>query len=207
MPGTSGAQMAEPMAGLASVRHLEGDHQGAIGLYKEAIDLALATVDGLDPLWLATVYRSLGGVYDTLAQHADALATLEAARAMLESTSHTMTAEYGRVLRNIGISHWGTGDFEAARKAYEESLDVYEQVLDPGHPEVSYVVNSLAILNYNLGHFEAARPMFERELANLERTLGPEHQHTASVMNNLGFLLLEPFAHRGEFSLCLDDPL
>ncbi len=191
LPGATGAEIAEPMAGLAGVRHLGGDHEGAVALYSQAIDLARESGEADDALWLATVYRSLGGVYDTLARHGESLATLEAARTMLERSGYATTAEMGRVLRNIGISHWGLGDFEAAREAYEESLRVYEQVLDPGHPEVSYVVNSLAILNYNLGDYDAARPMFERELANLERTLGPEHQNTASVMNNLGFLLLE----------------
>jgi len=191
MPGATGAEIAEPLAGLAGVKHLAGDHEAAIEMYSEAIRLATGTSGTLDKLWLATLYRSLGGVYDTLAQHAEALSTLESARGMLETANLADTAEYARVLRNIGISFWGIGDFESARAAYEESLRVYEHILEPGHPEVSYVVNSLAILNYNLGDFEAARPMFERELANLERTLGPEHQNTASVMNNLGFLLIE----------------
>jgi serine/threonine protein kinase/tetratricopeptide (TPR) repeat protein len=184
-------QIAEALAGLAGVRHLAGQHEASIELYNEAIQLAEAAGNDRDVLRLATVYRSLGGVYDTLARNADATATLQKARDMLETSGNTMTAEYGRVLRNIGMSHWTAGDFAAARPDYEESLRVYDQVLDPGHPEISYVVNSLAILNYNLGDFDAARWMFERELANLERTLGREHRNTASIMNNLGLLLLE----------------
>jgi len=184
-------QVSEALAGLAGVRHLAGKHEESIELYNEAIQLGEAAGDDRNVLWLATMYRSLGGVYDTLARNADSLATLQKARSMLETSGYTTSAEYGRVLRNIGVSHWTAGDFEAARTAYEESLRVYDQALEPGHPEMSYVVNSLAILNYNLGDFDAARPMFERELANLERTLGREHRNTASVMNNLGLLLLE----------------
>jgi len=184
-------QVSEALAGLAGVRHLAGKHEESIELYNEAIQLGEAAGDDRNVLWLATMYRSLGGVYDTLARNADSLATLQKARSMLEASGYTTSAEYGRVLRNIGVSHWTAGDFEAARTAYEESLRVYDQALEPGHPEMSYVVNSLAILNYNLGDFDAARPMFERELANLERTLGREHRNTASVMNNLGLLLLE----------------
>ena len=189
--GFSSNQVAEAVAGLAGVRHLAGKHEESIELYSEAIELGQSAGNNLDELWLVTMYRSLGGVYDTLARNEEALATLQKARSMLEASGYTTTAEYGRVLRNIGVSHWSAGDFEAARTAYEESLRVYDLALEPGHPEVSYVVNSLAILNYNLGDFDAARPMFERELANLERTLGREHRNTASVMNNLGLLLLE----------------
>lgn len=191
MPETAGNKIAEALAGLAGVRHLAGKHEDAVALYKEAIALARAAGDDVDTLWLATVYRSLGGVYETLARNPDAIATLQTARNMLEKADLTATAEYARVLRNIGTSHWSTGDFAAARTAYEESLAVYDQVLEQGHPEVSYVVNSLAILNYDLGDFDSARPMFERELANLERTLGRDHRNTASVMNNLGLLLLD----------------
>jgi len=191
LPDSSAAAIAETIAGLANVSYLKGEHEEAIGFYRDAIARAQASEDAVDALWLATVYGNLGSVYDTLSRNAEALSTLEIARSMLESAGYGTSREYGRVLRNIGISHWRAEDFEAARTAYEASLGVYEQALEPGHPDLSYVVNSLAILNYNLGDYHAARPMFERELANLERTLGREHRDTASVMNNLGLLLLE----------------
>ena len=191
LPEISDHDLAETMSGLAGVRHLKTRHDDAITLYTDAIAIVNASDEPDDPLWLATIYRSLGGVYDSTGQQSEALDTLAEARAMLEGAGLTETAEYGRNLRNVGISHWSAGDFEAARTAYKESLAIFDKVLDDGHPDVSYVVNGLAILNYNLGDFDAARPMFERELANLERTLGREHQHTASIMNNLGLLLLE----------------
>ncbi|MEO1204372.1 MAG: tetratricopeptide repeat protein, partial [Pseudomonadota bacterium] len=191
LPDATARDIAETMASLASVRHLAARHAEAIALYEQAIEQVNTASGAAEPLWLATVYRSLGGVYDSTGELDKALDTMRTARATLERAGLADTAEYARVIRNTGISYWGKGDYPAARKAYDEALAVYDRVLEPGHPEVSYVVNSLAILNYNLGDYEAARPMFERELANLERTLGREHQHTASVMNNLGLLLLE----------------
>jgi serine/threonine protein kinase/tetratricopeptide (TPR) repeat protein len=191
-PGFTDAQVAETLSGLAGVEHLAGRHEAAIAGYRQAINLAAGSAgQEKDILWLATVYRSLGGVYETVGQPQESLATLRQARTLLEDAGLADTAEYGRVLRNIGISHWSTNDFEAARAAYEEALRVFDHALEPGHPDVSYVVNSLAILNYNLGDLDAARPLLERELANLQRTLGPEHPNTASIMNNLGLLLLD----------------
>ncbi|MEO1246534.1 MAG: serine/threonine-protein kinase [Pseudomonadota bacterium] len=189
LPAVSRADIAETLSGLAGVKHLSSQHNEAIALYAEAIELVSA--DEVDPLWLATVYRSLGGVYESVAKHEESLRTLAEARSMLDRAGMEDTAEYARVIRNIGISQWGDGDVEAARASYDQSLEIYDRVLEAGHPEVSYVVNSLAILNYNLGDFDAARPLLERELRNLERTLGREHQHTASIMNNLGLLLLD----------------
>ncbi len=191
MAGAGARQVSESVVGLAGVKYLAGEHEGAIELYEEAIGLLENNREQIDPVWLATIYRSLGGVFDTLAQNNEALMALHKARSILEAAGHTNTPEYGRVMRNIGMSYWTAQDLEAARSAYEKSLDVYDQTLKSGHPEISYVVNSLAILNYNLQDFVAARPMFERELENLQRTLGPEHRNTASIMNNLGFLLLE----------------
>jgi len=185
------AERAETISGLANVRYLQSEYQEAIGLYRDAIGLAETSGDDVDVLWLATAYANLGAVYDTLSKNAEALAALRTARTMLASSGHESTREYGRVMRNIGISQWRLGDSEAARDAYAAALAVYDQILKPGHPDVSYVVNSLAILNYNLGDYDTARSMFERELANLERTLGREHRDTASVMNNLGLLLLK----------------
>jgi len=126
-----------------------------------------------------------------LARNTEAIESLQTARGLLEAAGRENSREYGRTLRNIGISRWRSDDLEAAREAYEAALAVYDQVLEPGHPETTYTVNSLAILSYNLKDYEAARPMFERGLANLERTLGPGHRDTASMMNNLGLLLLD----------------
>jgi len=185
------ADIAETIAGIANVNFLAGEYERAIELYRDAIERAEASDEEIDMRWLATAYGNMGSAFDTLARNAKALSVLQTARNMLETSGHDTSREYGRVLRNIGISQWRSNDFEAARESYEAALSVYEQSLEPGHPEISYVVNSLAILNYNLKDFEAAKPMFERGLANLERTLGPEHRDTASMMNNLGLLLLE----------------
>lgn len=183
--------IAETLSGLAGVAHLASRHDEAVALYREAIALAGSGPEAADTLWLATAYRSLGGVYNSMDRQAEALDALESARVLLANAGMSQSAEYARVVRNKGIVHWAENDFDAARRDYDEALAIYDQVLEPGHPEVSYVVNSLAILNYNLGDYEAARPLLERELANLERTLGPEHPHTASIMNNLGLLLLD----------------
>ncbi len=185
---TTPRQLSETLSGLAGVKNLAGRHEEALAIYDEAIVYAEQEDDAR---WLAILYRSIGGIHDTLANNAESLAALQTARDRLETAGYSNDPEMARVLRNTGMAYWSTQDFDAARRAYEEALKVYDRSLDPGHPEVSYVVNSLAILNYNLGDFEAARPMFERELANLEHTLGREHRNTASVMNNLGFLLIE----------------
>ena len=191
LPDLAPLHLAETMSALAGAYHLSARHVDSISLYEDVIAMVTALETAVDPIWLATVHRSLGGVYDSVGRFDDALTTLATARSMLEQAGLAETAEYARVIRNAGISHWSKGDFVEAETAYDEALSVYDRVLEPGHPEVSYVVNSLAILNYNLGDFDAARPMLERELANLERTLGREHQHTASIMNNLGLLLLD----------------
>jgi serine/threonine protein kinase/tetratricopeptide (TPR) repeat protein len=190
LPDASVRDIAATRMALAGALHLASRHEEAITLYKSVIEQAGTGADA-DPLWLATAWRSLGGVYESMGRGEDSLAALGQARDLLQQAGLAQTAEYGRVLRNMGISYWSAEDFDKARAAYDEALQVYDQVLEPGHPEISYVVNSLAILNYNLGDFDAARPLFERELENLERTLGHEHQHTASLMNNLGLLLLE----------------
>ncbi len=188
--GANPHAVAEVVSSIAGVMHLAGEHERSVELYREVIAMEQNAAGETDPLWLATVYRSLGGVLDTLGQPDDAINAYEASQQLLQNSGNGISSEYARVVRNIGMAHWSQQNIDMARPYYEESLEVYDQVLEDGHPEVSYVVNALAILNYNLGDYEAARPMFERELANLERTLGAEHRNTASIMNNLGLLLL-----------------
>lgn len=188
--GSNRHGVAEAVSSIAGVKHLAGDHESSVALYREAIAMEHRAAGETNPLWLATAYRSLGGVLDTLGRPQDPIAAYKASQQLLQTSGNDISSEYARVVRNIGMAHWSLQDYDTARPYYEESLEVFDQVLEDGHPEVSYVVNALAILNYNLGDYEAARPMFERELANLERTLGAEHRHTTSIMNNLGLLLL-----------------
>jgi len=187
----TGLEIAETVAGLANVNYLAGEYERAIELNRQAIGIVAGSDEDADVLWLATVHGNLGSAYDSLARNTEAIESLQTARGLLEAAGRENSREYGRTLRNIGISRWRSDDLEAAREAYEAALAVYDQVLEPGHPETTYTVNSLAILSYNLKDYEAARPMFERGLANLERTLGPGHRDTASMMNNLGLLLLD----------------
>jgi len=68
---------------------------------------------------------------------------------------------------------------------YKRSLEIYEDVLGPDHPEVAKSLNNLAVLYSARGQYVQAEPLYKRALAIFEEALGPDHPYVAEVLDNM----------------------
>jgi tetratricopeptide (TPR) repeat protein len=67
-------------------------------------------------------------------------------------------------------------------------LRIWEQQVDPDHPEVASALNGLALLYTEQGKYAQAEPLYQRALQIREQQVGPDHPHVASALNNLALL-------------------
>ena len=83
-------------------------------------------------------------------------------------------------LNNLGYIFWSQGDYETAKKYYEESLELYRQL--DNQWGIGQLLNHLAILPQALSETENLL----RESLSIARTLG-DAWGEARLLNNLGF--------------------
>ncbi len=93
------------------------------------------------------------------------------------------------MLGNLGIALKESGDFEAARDAYERALAIQEKRLGPEHPLVGAVLFSLGSLLADMGDAASGRKDLERALAITDKALGKGSVRGVQIMDRMGLLL------------------
>ena len=78
--------------------------------------------------------------------------------------------------------------FQAAKKFYEFSLQVFLQKFGPNHTTVATSYNNLGLVHDKLGDFEKAKEYHELALSIYQKKLGPENVQVATSYNNLGLV-------------------
>ena len=78
------------------------------------------------------------------------------------------------------------GDYEAARRAIEQTLAVERRLLGREHPRVGNTLNGLGIAFEVLGDLERAKSTYEESGRILAASLGDRHPSVAKVEENLG---------------------
>lgn len=93
--------------------------------------------------------------------------------------------QYAQALNNLAWHEQTLGDYSAARKDFEQSLNIYESVYGPNAPQMATVMNNLALLLCFQGDFDSALPLMQRVLSLQESLLGPDHAELSFTLNNL----------------------
>jgi tetratricopeptide (TPR) repeat protein len=119
-------------------RALAGDHDAAIEHCRRALGLQL----GLgDKLRAGQTWHSLGYSYEQLGDHREAIECHRAAVELFRESGYLFSEAYA--LRSLGDAHAGAGDAGAARAAWQDSFDIFDQL---GHPDSAKVRAKLAEL-------------------------------------------------------------
>ena len=95
----------------------------------------------------------------------------------------------GHLLNDAGLYLQTRGEFNDAKSALENALQIDETVYGPDHPNVAIRVNNLGLVLKDLGELQEARKLFERALKIDETVYGPDHPNVAIRVNNLGGVL------------------
>jgi tetratricopeptide (TPR) repeat protein len=91
-------------------------------------------------------------------------------------------AERARALTGRGNLVWAQGDFEAAKRDFEESLAISRELGDDA--ETAGCLRNLGLVAYRHGDYDSAQRLFEESLA-IRRELG-DQRGISHCLNNLG---------------------
>jgi tetratricopeptide (TPR) repeat protein len=127
-------QAAGHLVGQARVLNAVGWFHALLGDYRASVDfcekaLRLQTQLG-DQLSSAQTWHSLGYVHDHNGDHARAIACYDAAIALFRESGYLFSEAV--VLTSIGDTHEHAGDLDAARLAWQQAVDILDQL---GHPD------------------------------------------------------------------------
>jgi len=117
--------------------------------------------------------------------------------------------ERGRLLNQVGLFLRERAEFAEAKRLFELSLAIYQDVHGKEHPYVATSLNNLGSVLKDLGEFESAKEKIELALAIDKQTYGEEHPNVAIRLNNLGSVLqnlgdLEGAKEKIELALAID---
>jgi serine/threonine-protein kinase len=88
-------------------------------------------------------------------------------------------SRFGRALNNFGVLLNDSGDHQAARARFEESLAEYEKSTEPQAYEIYMPLFNLAELELDAGHLDIAEAEYRRGMAAHEKVFGAESTEVA----------------------------
>ncbi|MFQ5594810.1 MAG: protein kinase, partial [Anaerolineae bacterium] len=195
------AESLDAAPALQSLHERLADVCDLIGRYDEALYQyrLLLTPAGGDPTPLrrAQIGRKVGRIQVKRGQHDVALATLKAAREVLDTAETSLDRESRLELvqleRQTGWAHLFRGDYEETAACCDRALSGLEQIAElRDEGELDWQQSEIEILlghiGYRQGRFAEATGHFERSMA-LKQILG-DRMGEAVVDDNLGFVCL-----------------
>jgi class 3 adenylate cyclase/tetratricopeptide (TPR) repeat protein len=168
---------------LAWIRFRQGQLAEAFALASQATANLDATEPG-DPLRLASLFNTLGGVAWQQGQLTEAVTYVQRSLDLYESVSYLwgMATAYG----NLGILYFVLGNWPKAADYYERAFSIHKII---GNPEgQAHALDNLGVLHTATGEYETARRELTTGLATRQRlgdTWGTAQSHV-----NLAYLAL-----------------
>lgn len=178
--------VAEVLLVLGQVAEATGSNAEAESTYYEVVwaaeagrhDVVAATA-WLELLWLIGDKKGHFKESQKIAGHA------RAAIARIGNPP-AMHADY---LNHLGNSLYRAKKFEEAIDAYDEAVEIREQLVGADSLEAAILLNNLSAVHRSVGNFEMAAVLGMRSLEIKQRELGANHPRIATAMTNLGIAL------------------
>ena len=128
----------------------------------------------------------LGDLYMIQLKYAAAANTFHQTADYLPQGNDLLKAHY---LGRWGISALNDGHYVESETPLKDSLGIYENFLDPVHPDIGNASNSLGMSFFFQGKYDQAEPLYKRAITILEASFGPGHPNTIVVKGNLEKML------------------
>ncbi len=170
----------------------EGRFDGALPLYERVLSLRERAL-GKES---AEVARTLAALADLHVERGE-LASAEPRylRALAIATAiPALRGERADALSSLSDVYFREGDYGRAESHEERALEMREQMLGAGHPDVALSLSSLGRLYVFRGDYARAEPLLLRMLAIYEEAPGKDDLDVASGLSILGAF----YARRGE---------
>jgi eukaryotic-like serine/threonine-protein kinase len=189
-PPDSGAA-ASAMVALAQLLRDRGAYREAADLYREALDLQLATHEAQEPVTagvkhgLALVLLEVDELDEAEGLFRDALEVYRANPAFTDGFDLSIT------LTSLGGLLTRRGDHAGAEPLLREAVDVRRQLLGDDHPRTAVALNNLARAYQAQARYDEAEPLLRESLEIRRRALGADHPEVATALNNLALGLVQ----------------
>jgi tetratricopeptide (TPR) repeat protein len=188
------------LQGLAVPYQGKGEHDKALPLYQEALEIA-RTLPAEHKDVLANSLNNMGAVLISLGRLAEATPLCQEA---LRITRELPAGSPGLMsaVNNLATLYDRSNDIDAAVPLYEEYLKFVLNQKEQDHAAVITALGNLGHAHLTLGNLEAAYPMFEQALERAEELPG-QHPLRATALSNKAMLLQTDGDHKVEGRPCL----
>ena len=157
-----------------------GQYGQALGLYKVALDCALA-LHGSQHLDVAKTHNNMGIVYEAQGKYEEAL---EAHSKSLDIKIELV----GDMHRDVAATHTNMGNVYRSLSRYEDALfhhgkalEVFVATLGHGHPDIADTKYNMAILHQKRGERKEAKQLWLECQAIYAKVFGADHSKTAGA--------------------------
>lgn len=191
--GKSSESMAVLLHNLGGISHAQAKFKKAEAYAREG----LAIREGLaspNPIAIAADQSALAAILDVAGQHDEAATLLTTALATFKKKLGARSFEVGVTMESLGNLHYRIEDLAKADKFLTAALEIQEERLGEGHPELGFALHNLAVVRTDRGHADQARPLLEKALETFKKSFGPKHSNTMVVKGRLEALSEAPVA-------------
>ncbi|MEQ9155940.1 CHAT domain-containing tetratricopeptide repeat protein [Roseitalea porphyridii] len=173
---------------LAMLHHGLGDHERALAMLDQAIDIYEQSPEPNDAD-RALFLNSLALLHSDMANHRTAISLYEQSLNLLDAADLTHDhPTIGRVLHNLATAHRELGEHDVALPMYLRSLAIRQRAFGADHTATAASLDNLALLYGETGQYALALSLHRRSLLIRETLLGPGHPHTALTLARLAAL-------------------
>ncbi len=166
---------------------VDGDFDGAIALFLQALALAEKHFGENDPLTGLSL-NSLGQNYTNKGDYNEAKRVLLGAVRIFESAPPEGRQSLAQSTYDLAMAYDYNGEYSRAQPLYEKSLTLREELFGSDSAQVAQSLNSLGNLYREKADYTQAEPMFLRALTIRRKLYGPDHPLIAVMINNLAGL-------------------
>ena len=164
-------------------------HEEARDAYRRALPLAEARGGPLDP-WAVNIRGNLVVELTRLGAFAEARTLIEEQIERLESVNRE-TQDLARTYQRLANVLASLGDYAEALPLRQRSLEVYERVLAPGHPDIGEAMLNLAGTLGPLGRQDEQRDLIDRATLIFAERFDADSPDLIRFMDGLGEILYE----------------
>jgi tetratricopeptide (TPR) repeat protein len=177
-------QLAMALNEHALTIEAQGRYDEAEGLYRQALEIARATIGEGHPDY-ATGLGNLADVVQAQGRYAEAEALYRQALEIDRATLGEGHPNYATRLGNLAGVVRAQGRYAEAEGLYRQALEITRATLGEGHPDYATRLNNLAGVVQDQGRHEEAEALYRQALEITRATLGEGHPSYAIRLNNL----------------------
>ena len=186
------------MAGIF-MAEFKANYNLSLSLYQRALRNAKKLYDAHSDIF-ATIYNSIGWIYNSLGQFDTALEYYQKALGIWIYCFGTLNDKVATGYNNIGTIFDTQGKYEKALEYYSKALDIRLETLDTGHPDIAVTYINIGFLYSSLGNYDKALGYYRKALQIQTSSLEHNNPQIATTYNNIG----SAYQGLGEFGTALD---